>query len=94
MGRNFGLEDVLFDNPSYPSSSNKKKTTFMNPNISNALAGFQDQNKISGQVKIGILRIIVIIAENICKTYNSIEWCAYFMTHISQKFGPLDILRG
>lgn len=52
---NFGLEDVLFDNPSYPSSSNKKKTTFMNPNISDALAGFQDQNKISGQVKIGIL---------------------------------------
>lgn len=39
---NFGLGDVLFDNPRYGVDSDKKKTTFMNPYIStsDALSGF------------------------------------------------------
>ena len=53
---NFGLEDVLFDNPLYPSGSSKKKTTFMNPNISaaDALSGFNSENKINGGYRIGL----------------------------------------
>lgn len=39
---NFGLGDVLFDNPRYGIDSDKKKTTFMNPYIADgeALKGF------------------------------------------------------
>src|SRR5574344_1792316 len=29
----FGYKDVVLDNPLYPTSSDKKKTTFMNPYI-------------------------------------------------------------
>lgn len=34
MHGNFGLGDILFDNPSYGHGSDKQKTTFMNPYIS------------------------------------------------------------
>jgi len=57
MTGNFGLEDVLFDNPLYPSGSSKKKTTFMNPNISaaDALSGFNSENKINGGYRISLI---------------------------------------
>ena len=57
MTGNFGLEDVLFDNPLYPSRSSKKKTTFMNPNISaaDALSGFNSENKINGGYRISLI---------------------------------------
>lgn len=53
---NFGIGDVLFDNPLYPSGSSKKKTTFMNPNISaaDALSGFNSENKINGGYRIAL----------------------------------------
>src|SRR5574344_1321719 len=56
MMGNFGLEDVLFDNPT-ASGNNKSKTTFMNPYISasDALSGFKDNNKLDGEFRIGIL---------------------------------------
>ncbi len=55
---NFGIGDVLFDNPRYGIDSDKKKTTFMNPYIStkDALAGFASgTNRINADVDITIL---------------------------------------
>ena len=55
---NFGLGDVLFDNPRYGIDSDKNKTTFMNPYISNdeALKGFSSgNNRIAADVDITLL---------------------------------------
>lgn len=55
---NFGLGDVLFDNPRYGIDSNKKKTTFMNPYIStaDALSGFASgDNRINADVDVTLL---------------------------------------
>lgn len=58
MQGNFGLGDVLLDNPRYGIDSNKKKTTFMNPYISTeeALKGFNSgDNRISTDVDLTLL---------------------------------------
>jgi hypothetical protein len=53
---NFGYEDVVKDNPLYPTQSDKKKTTFMNPYIDNALSGFNTgDNRIGGNVSITLM---------------------------------------
>ena len=55
---NFGLGDVVLDNPRYGIDSDKKKTTFMNPYISSAdaLAGFSTgTNKVNADVDITLL---------------------------------------
>ena len=55
---NFGYEDVVMNNPMYPSNSEHKMTTFMNPYISvgDALDGFNSgNNRIIGDVGIAIL---------------------------------------
>ena len=53
---NFGYEDIVYDNPQYPSESDKKKTTFMNPYITDGLSGFhKGDNKIGSEISIGIL---------------------------------------
>lgn len=55
---NFGLGDVLFDNPRYGIDSDKKKTTFMNPYIADgeALKGFASgNNRINADVDITLL---------------------------------------
>ena len=55
---NFGLGDVLFDNPRYGIDSDKNKTTFMNPYISteDALKGFSTgNNRINTDVDITLL---------------------------------------
>lgn len=55
---NFGLGDVLFDNPRYGVDSDKKKTTFMNPYIStsDALSGFASgTNRINADIDITLL---------------------------------------
>lgn len=53
---NFGYEDIVYDNPEYPSESDKKKTTFMNPYITDGLSGFhKGDNKIGSEISIGIL---------------------------------------
>lgn len=55
---NFGYEDVVMNNPMYPTQGGKKMTTFMNPYISTseALSGFStDNNRIIGNVGITIL---------------------------------------
>ena len=52
---NFGVGDVIFDNPMYGQGSTKKKTTFMNPYISTseALKGFSTgNNRLTGDVDI------------------------------------------
>lgn len=43
---NFGVKDIIMDNPMYPSQSENKLTTFMNPYISasDALSGFSTGN--------------------------------------------------
>lgn len=43
---NFGLSDVVLDNPMYPEQSNDKLTSFLNPyiNVSDALNGFSKGN--------------------------------------------------
>ncbi len=58
MNGNFGLGDVLFDNPRYGIDNYKKKTTFMNPYLSSsdALSGFNTgNNRINADVDITIL---------------------------------------
>lgn len=58
MQGNFGLGDVLFDNPRYGVDSDKKKTTFMNPYIStaDALSGFSTgTNRINADLDISVL---------------------------------------
>lgn len=55
---NFGYEDVIFNNPMFPSTSKDRLTTFMNPYIStpDALKGFNSgDNKILGDVSITVL---------------------------------------
>lgn len=55
---NFGYQDVIMSNPMYPSLSDKKMTTFMNPYISaeDALSGFSTgNNRITGDVSLTIL---------------------------------------
>lgn len=55
---NFGYEDVIFDNPMFPSTNKDRLTTFMNPYIStpDALKGFNSgDNKILGDVSITVL---------------------------------------
>lgn len=55
---NFGYEDVIFDNPMFPSTSKDRLTTFMNPYIStpDALKGFNSgDNKILGDISITVL---------------------------------------
>lgn len=55
---NFGLGDLVFDNPRYGIDSDKKKTTFMNPYIStsDALSGFASgTNRINADVDITLL---------------------------------------
>ena len=55
---NFGLGDVIFDNPRYGLDSDKNKTTFMNPYISTseALKGFnKGDNRINADVDITLL---------------------------------------
>lgn len=55
---NFGYRDVIMNNPMYPSLSDKKMTTFMNPYISaeDALSGFSTgNNRITGDVSLTIL---------------------------------------
>lgn len=58
MSGNFGVGDVLFDNPRYGIDSDKKKTTFMNPYLStsDALSGFnKGKNKLNSDVDLTIL---------------------------------------
>lgn len=55
---NFGYRDVIKSNPMYPSLSDKKMTTFLNPYISaeDALSGFSTgNNRITGDVSLTIL---------------------------------------
>lgn len=58
MHGNFGYGDVVMDNPLYGISSDKKKTTFMHPDISasDGLAGFNSgNNRVVGDVGITVL---------------------------------------
>lgn len=55
---NFGYQDVIYGNPMYPLTSDKKMTTFMNPYISAgaALDGFsKGNNRIMGDVGVTLL---------------------------------------
>ena len=72
MHGNFGLGDILFDNPSYGHGSDKQKTTFMNPYISadEALGGFsKGNNRLTGDVNLTLLSA----GFNGFKGYNTIE---------------------
>lgn len=54
---NFGVKDVIMDNPMYGNGSNDRLTTFMNPNISvgDALSGFNSgDNKFMQDLNIAI----------------------------------------
>ncbi len=67
---NFGYEDVVMDNPMYPTSSDKKKTTFMNPYIEDGLSGFNTgKNRIGSDVSLTILST----GFKAFKGYNTIE---------------------
>ena len=55
---NFGYQDVVMNNPLYPSQSAKSMTTFMNPYISveDALSGFnKGDNRLQGNVSLTLL---------------------------------------
>lgn len=53
---NFGLKDVVRDNPQYPSESDKKKTSFLNPYLVDPLKGFsKGNNTVGSEVSVAIL---------------------------------------
>lgn len=55
---NFGVKDVVMDNPQYPAHSSDRLTTFMNPYISvgDALSGFSSgDNKLMQDLNLSIL---------------------------------------
>ncbi len=57
---NFGVGDVVMDNPMFPNGSNKRLTSFMNPYIddASALAGFnKGANKLQFDVPVNILSV-------------------------------------
>lgn len=67
---NFGYQDVVRTNPLYPAQSSKKKTTFLNPYLSNPLDGFS-----SGWNKIGIQADIALLSAGFKAFggYNTVE---------------------
>lgn len=53
---NFGYEDLVRDNPLYPTESDKKKTSFLNPYINDPLKGFNKSwNRAGADVNITLL---------------------------------------
>jgi len=57
---NFGYGDVIMDNPLYGKGSDKKMTTFLNPNIStaDALSGFsKGNNRVYGDIGLTIFSL-------------------------------------
>lgn len=53
---NFGYEDIVRDNPLYPTESSKKKTSFMNPYLSDPLKGFNKSwNRVGADANITLL---------------------------------------
>ncbi len=57
MRGNFGYQDVVMENPMYPSGSDKRMTSFMNPyiSVSDALDGFSTgKNRVVGNVGVAI----------------------------------------
>lgn len=55
---NFGYQDIVRDNPLYPTSSDKKKTTFLNPYLDNPLSGFNKSwNRLGLQAEIALFSI-------------------------------------
>lgn len=55
---NFGLENIVMDNPLYATQGGKRLTTFMNPNIStdDALGGFNSgDNRLQGDIRYTLL---------------------------------------
>ena len=58
IASNFRYDDVVRDNPLYPDRSSKKKTTFMNPYLSNGLKGFSSgDNVMNGALKMNIMSV-------------------------------------
>ena len=56
MMGDFGYNDVVRKNPLYPTLSDKKMTSFLNPYLNDALDGFNTgDNRISGQAKVAVL---------------------------------------
>lgn len=55
---NFGMEDILFDNPLYGITSDRKKTTFMNPYLTgDVLSGFSETNRIRVQENVSLVSV-------------------------------------
>lgn len=55
---NFGLEDIMFDNPLYGITSDRKKTTFMNPYLTgNVLSGLSETNRLRVQENISLASV-------------------------------------
>ena len=53
---NFGYEDLVRDNPLYPSESTKKKTSFLNPYVSDPLKGFnKNWNRVGADATVTLL---------------------------------------
>ena len=54
---NFGIRDVIRDNPLYPNKSDKRKTTFLNPYLNNQLEGFKELNRFGVFADINLLSV-------------------------------------
>lgn len=76
---NFGLKDVLRDNPLYPEQSDKKKTTFLNPYISDPLKGFsKGNNKVSAQADVTLMSV----GFKAFGGYNTVELNAHARSYV------------
>lgn len=55
---NFGAEDILFDNPLYGITSDRKKTSFMNPYLTgDVLSGLSETNRVRVQENISLASV-------------------------------------
>ena len=87
MHGNLSYKDIVRDNPLYPGQSGKKKTTFMNPYLSDPLDGFS-----TGWNRTGAEATLTVLAGGFKAWggYNTVELNARSTTHVKL---PYELFR-
>lgn len=87
MHGNLSYKDIVRDNPLYPTQSDKKKTTFMNPYLSDPLDGFSN-----GWNRTGAEATLTVLSGGFKAWggYNTVELNARSTTHVKL---PYELFR-
>lgn len=88
MSGNFGLEDAILDNPLYPEKNDRKKTTFLNPYLPDALSGF---NKSINKVTADAHLTLASVGFKLLGGYSTIELNARSEVDGRVPFGLLEM---